>query len=171
MKAFSNRNKLNIITPQIICDEDTGRITLHSRHLNINETAITIRQIRDDDGTTTATPELTQSVTGISYDAKRDFMHIDVAQPLRRGAAYELFIAFDAPLSRGLSGYYRSSYFDRTAGREVHLSVTQFEPTYARQALPCFDEPSFKARFEIILGHHDKYRALSNMPIARSEPL
>lgn len=98
-------------------------------------------------------------------------MHIDVAQSLRRGATYELFIAFDAPLAKGLHGYYMSSYFDRTAGRDVFLSVTQFEATNARQALPCFDEPAFKARFEIILGHHDKYRALSNMPIARSEPL
>lgn len=154
---------------RIICDHETERITLHSRNLNINESAVTLTKLAD--GSNVAGEA--KSPKAIHYDEKRDFLHVDVAdgETLRRGAVYELFFEFQAPLQKGLSGYYLSSYFDQTAQRDLYLSVTQFEATYARMAFPCFDEPAFKARFEIILGHNDTYNALSNMPIQKSEPL
>lgn len=47
------------------------------------------------------------------------------------------------------------------------IATSKFEPTYARQAFPCFDEPGFKAEFSIKLVHPtgDCYGALSNMNI------
>jgi len=42
--------------------------------------------------------------------------------------------------------------------------MTQFAPTYARRAFPCFDEPTFKSTFRTTLIHHPNYTALSNMP-------
>ena len=35
----------------------------------------------------------------------------------------------------------------------------------ARRTFPCFDEPDFKAEFDITLEHPDDYNATSNMPI------
>ena len=44
------------------------------------------------------------------------------------------------------------------------LAVTAFVPTGARRAFPCFDEPSFKAKFTLVINHPVTHVARSNMP-------
>lgn len=48
-----------------------------------------------------------------------------------------------------------------------YIATSKFEPTYARRAFPCFDEPAFKAEFSVKLVHPsgDGYNALSNLNI------
>ena len=42
------------------------------------------------------------------------------------------------------------------------LATTQMQATDARRALPCFDEPDFRAVFDIALRHRSDMTALSN---------
>lgn len=49
------------------------------------------------------------------------------------------------------------------------LATTHFEPTYARSAFPCFDEPHLKARFRMSIFRDRFHIALFNTPIANTE--
>lgn len=45
------------------------------------------------------------------------------------------------------------------------MSATHFEPTKARYAFPCFDEPALKAVFHISLEHDAERKAFANTAI------
>ncbi|KAL4641471.1 thyrotropin-releasing hormone-degrading ectoenzyme-like [Arapaima gigas] len=84
-------------------------------------------------------------------------------KPLR---TYKMNITFEAQIENELLGFFRSSYVMQ--GERRYLAVTQFSPTHARKAFPCFDEPVFKATFKISLKHESTYLSLSNMPVEMS---
>jgi aminopeptidase N len=77
---------------------------------------------------------------------------------------YRLSLGFNATLSRSMEGFYSSRY-TAPDGTDRFLATTQFEPTYARKAFPCLDEPGMKAVFEISIAVERGYHALSNMPV------
>jgi puromycin-sensitive aminopeptidase len=64
-----------------------------------------------------------------------------------------------------LEGFYLSTYKDASDADRV-LATTQFEPTAARQAFPCWDEPDFKAVFALTLVVDPALRAVSNTAVA-----
>ena len=79
-----------------------------------------------------------------------------------------------------MSGFYRSKYQPTTSPAKSvpevdgnhYMFSTQFEPTDARRAFPCWDEPNLKASFDVTLEVPDDLVALSNMPekdVAKSE--
>jgi len=75
-----------------------------------------------------------------------------------------LSITFAGILNNELRGFYLSKTKRRNYG------VTQFEPTDARRAFPSFDEPSFKATFDISLAVDSGDTAISNGAIESDTP-
>jgi aminopeptidase N/puromycin-sensitive aminopeptidase len=67
-----------------------------------------------------------------------------------------------------LNGQLRGFYLSKTAKR--NYAVTQFESTDARRAFPSFDEPAFKATYEISLVIDSADTAISNGPIVSDTP-
>ncbi|XP_059611048.1 uncharacterized protein LOC132257980 [Phlebotomus argentipes] len=80
-------------------------------------------------------------------------------------STFTIAITFSGSMEDKNIGLYSSKY-KKTDDSEVTISSSKFQPTYARQAFPCFDEPEFKATYSISLVRpkDNNYIALSNMP-------
>jgi puromycin-sensitive aminopeptidase len=72
-------------------------------------------------------------------------------------------IAFTGILNDQLHGFYRSTFVDAT-GVTHTIATTQFEHSDARRAFPCWDEPSFKATYQVNLTVPAHLSAYSNSP-------
>jgi puromycin-sensitive aminopeptidase len=83
---------------------------------------------------------------------------------------WALRLAFSGTLNSKLHGFYLSTYKDANGERKM-LASTQFESTDARRAFPCWDEPAFKAVFQVTLVVNDRVVTLSNTRVVRETPL
>lgn len=83
--------------------------------------------------------------------------------------SYTLTLEFAGQLTRGIVGFYQSKYLD-ASGAQRYIATTKFEPTYARLAFPCFDEPAMKASYKVRLVKpiSKEYIALSNSDVKSS---
>ncbi|MDA8277322.1 MAG: M1 family metallopeptidase [Actinomycetota bacterium] len=99
---------------------------------------------------------------GISHslDEENEIIEITTATQLSPGTV-RILIDFTGILNDKLAGFYKSHYRD-AEGNNVAIATTQFESTDARRAFPCFDEPAFKATFEISLEIEKDHLAISN---------
>lgn len=79
-------------------------------------------------------------------------------------------IAFKGILNDQLRGFYRSTFSD-AAGVKHTIATTQFENTDARRAFPCWDEPAFKATYQVNLTVPSHLAAYSNSPISSDTDL
>lgn len=100
---------------------------------------------------------------------KYQYWVTEVPNPLPLGD-YVLGLTFNGSLENRIVGFYQSTYIKPTSNESRAIATSKFEPTYARQAFPCFDEPAMKANYTITLEipTGDGYHALSNMPVAES---
>ena len=88
-----------------------------------------------------------------------DFVGFAFEQPVPIGDA-TLHVVYSGKISsRSSEGIFRN----KVAG-EWYV-FTQFEATDARRAFPCFDEPSYKVPWEIVLHVKRGNMALSNQPV------
>jgi len=96
----------------------------------------------------------------VSLDDENERATLSFPETLPHGA-YEVQISFSGVLNDKLHGFYRSTYKDEK-GQEQRLASTQFESTDARRAFPCWDEPAFKAVYQVTLVVDEKLTAISN---------
>ena len=109
------------------------------------------------------------TAANVSLDSENEQATFDFPDTLNPGR-WELQIAFSGILNDKLHGFYRSTYKDPN-GREKTLASTQFESTDARRAFPCWDEPAFKAVFQVTLVVDENLTAISNTRSIRLTPL
>ncbi|XP_073980169.1 aminopeptidase N-like isoform X2 [Rhodnius prolixus] len=151
---------------KIQCVKPTNTIILHSVGLEIPEEEVELKEIDTEENVVAQIPIIQQRLV-----PENEFYIIKLEQNLKSGKTYILYMPFSSSLKEELVGFYRSKYFDKASNATRWLGVTQFEATYARKAFPCFDEPEMKAKFSIRIGHKDKFKSISNMPLIKTSPV
>ena len=125
--------------------EATSEITLNAAELDITQVSVT---------------GPTESSARVSYDDELDRATFSFESELVPGN-YQLHTSFIGSLNDQLRGFYLSRFTDED-GNEQRIATTQFEATDARRAFPCWDEPDFKATFQVNLVVPDHLFAVSN---------
>ena len=140
-------------TIDINVNERTKIIRLNSLGLSIDKCALELEGVEIN--------------AKISTRKEFDILEIKLNREIIGKAA--LKINFSGTNNDGLSGFYKSSY--NFKGKKEYLLTTQFEPSDARRAFPCFDEPELKATFDLSIALQSDLMALSNMPIKKETKL
>ncbi|XP_008283094.1 aminopeptidase N-like [Stegastes partitus] len=136
------------------CVKDTDLILIHSNKLNLTTFEGHLAKLTGLNGA----PAPTLKTTWLEVPTQ--FLVIQVSSPLKAGNTYQLYTEFVGELADDLGGFYRSEYTED--GVKKVVATTQMQPTDARKAFPCFDEPAMKAVFHMTLIHPLDTVALSN---------
>ncbi|XP_070557596.1 aminopeptidase N-like [Ptychodera flava] len=136
------------------CTITTDTIVLHAFKIDIDVDSVSVDEMNESDNI---------GVKDITTDQDYQFFIIKTEKSLQRGHQYNISMDYVGILNHSDTvGLYVGTY---QSGEEIRYIIsTQLELTHARRVFPSFDEPSFKATFDVILKHRRKRWALSNMP-------
>ncbi|MFT4196637.1 MAG: M1 family metallopeptidase [Pseudoxanthomonas sp.] len=108
-------------------------------------------------------------VAKVSTDADAQTATFAFAKPLAPGK-YLLSIAYSGTINTQANGLFALDY-PTADGRKKRALYTQFENSDARRFVPSWDEPAFKATFDLSVEVPAAQMAVSNMPVASSTDL
>ncbi|XP_077424398.1 aminopeptidase N-like [Vanacampus margaritifer] len=141
---------------QFLCAEETNLILIHSNKLNYS------KYENDQMAELIAVDSETKAPSIVSSRLQKEtqYLVLTLDSNLMKDHRYKLHTKFTGELADDLGGFYRSEYMED--GVKKVVATTQMQPTDARKAFPCFDEPAMKAIFHITLIHDRGTVALSN---------
>ena len=130
--------------------EETIQVQVANRSasivLNAAELEIQLAEVTQGDKTQTGQT---------AFQPEKEQVTLSLPEPLESGSA-SLHLKFSGILNDQLRGFYLAKT------RQRNYATTQFESTDARRAFPSFDEPIFKATFDITLIVDKADTAISN---------
>ncbi|KAG7275826.1 hypothetical protein CRUP_016766 [Coryphaenoides rupestris] len=142
-------------TVEFLCLKDTDLILIHANKLNFALFQGHRARLAAPPGDPPP-----PAVRDAWLEAETQYLVVRLEGSLKADRTYLLLTQFVGELADDLGGFYRSTYTED--GQEKILATTQMEPTDARKAFPCFDEPAMKAVFHLTLLHPTGTVALSN---------
>src|SRR5450432_102124 len=80
---------------------------------------------------------------------------------------HQLALKFSGKINAQGQGLFYARYQEQGTNEKKIMLGTQFEATDARRMFPCWDEPSFRARFQMTAVVPENWTAVSNMPVER----
>src|SRR5213595_2344494 len=103
--------------------------------------------------------------SAIKTDKEKELLTLTLPFKLAQGD-HTLALRFSGKISQQGQGLFYTRYQEQGNGAPKIMLGTQFEATDARRFFPCWDEPVFRARFQLSVVVPENWMAVSNMPIA-----
>ena len=100
----------------------------------------------------------------IALDAAEQTLTLTLPNELAAGE-HELALQFSGKINPQGQGLFYARYQEEGTNEKKIMLGTQFEATDARRMFPCWDEPSFRAKFQLSTVVPENFTALSNMPV------
>ncbi len=100
----------------------------------------------------------------IVLNAGEQTLTLNLANELPAGE-HELALKFSGKINPQGQGLFYVRYHEQGTNEKKIMLGTQFEATDARRMFPCWDEPIFRARFQLTAVVPKNFMAVSNMPI------
>src|SRR6267378_3525703 len=137
---------------------ETVKLSVRSpvRQLVLNALELEITEASVDD---VALPK-----SAIKLDKEKELLTLALLSELKLGD-HTLALRFEGKINEAGQGLFYMHYQEQASGATKLMLGTQFEATDARRFFPCWDEPAFRARFQLTAVVPDKWLAVSNMPI------
>jgi aminopeptidase N len=135
----------------------TARVMCSTQQLQMNSVGLALQVLSlSVNGSPRPLPTLT-------LQPDQQLVTAAAATPFFPGDVVALTLSFSGALSQVNTGLYIAS----AAAPPYYVIASHFEPTDARRAWPCMDEPAFKAVFNIsVVKPADAPIVLSNLPLA-----
>ncbi|KAK1521832.1 peptidase family M1 [Colletotrichum paranaense] len=141
--------------------EDSNTISLNTHEIEIKNTSLSF---------SVEGQEKSLGEPVVTYDESKQWHSFEFKEKLTKGGKGTLEIKFVGELNDKMAGFYRS-YYNKPDGTKGIMATSQMEPTDARRAFPCFDEPALKAEFTVTLIADKALTCLSNMDVAEEKDL
>lgn len=127
--------------------KSTREISLNAAELKIKDAGVVSKGFRQD--------------ASVKTEEKRQRITLRFAKPVK--GDIDIQLEFSGINNDKMYGFSRSRY---TVGKkDAYILTSQFEAANARNAFPCFDEPSFKAVFDVAFTVQNGLDCISNMPV------
>ncbi len=101
-------------------------------------------------------------------DPARQTLTLAAPEGLAAGS-HTIALAYRGRIGTQAQGIFVDQY-PTPSGDKLMLG-TQMEPTDARRVFPCWDEPVYRATYDVTLVVPEKLLAVANMPVVRETPL
>ena len=102
--------------------------------------------------------------SAIRLEPQAELLRITPPRGMTQGE-HTLVIEFNGAITQKGRGLYYMPYQEQGTGVKKIALGTQFEPSDARRFFPCWDEPSFRALFQLTVVVPENWLAVSNMPV------
>jgi aminopeptidase N len=102
--------------------------------------------------------------SSIKTDTKNELLTLDLPSELAIGE-HTLALRFTGKINEQGQGLFYMRYQEQGSGARKVMLGTQFEATDGRRFFPCWDEPLFRARFQLTAVVPENWFAASNMPV------